>query len=69
MQEQEISAEPATTPTAGASRAKEKSTGGGGGWGGWGTSALSVFSDLQKVAADVAGEISKNVSVVVSCFL
>ncbi|BBN07617.1 hypothetical protein MPTK1_4g05060 [Marchantia polymorpha subsp. ruderalis] len=60
VQEQEISAEPATTPTAGASRAKEKSTGGGGGWGGWGTSALSVFSDLQKVAADVAGEISKN---------
>ncbi|CAM6100255.1 unnamed protein product [Calypogeia fissa] len=34
--------------------------GGWGGWGGWGTSALSVFTDLQKAAADVADEISKN---------
>eukprot|EP00249_Psilotum_nudum_P011297 c23085_g1_i2 orf=385-1920(-) len=31
----------------------------GWGWGRWGTSALSAFSDLQKVAAEAADEISK----------
>ncbi|KAL2631633.1 hypothetical protein R1flu_016319 [Riccia fluitans] len=56
VQDKGIAAPAATV----APEAKGGGGGGWGGWGGWGSSALSVFSDLQKAAADVAEEISKN---------
>jgi hypothetical protein len=61
---------PAEVPPVKKEAAAPASTGGGGGgwggWGGWGTSALSVFTDLQKAAVEVADEISKNVRIICS---